>query len=109
MNIQFEQYFTQGLIESNLETSISDIHKKPKGKYIILCKTIKKYALPTSDANPVCIICLDPLSEHTTVCRTFCCHLDMHEKCFEHLIFKDYTKTCIVCNRSLPTIKILNS
>ena len=110
MNIQFEQYFTQGLIELNLETVLPQTQEKKKDKYIILCKTIKDYAHPpTSETNPVCIICLDQLSKHARVCRTFCCNVEMHEKCLEELIKKEYTKTCIVCNRSLPSIKILKS
>lgn len=106
MNIQFEQYFTQGLIELNLETVLPQTQEKKKDRYIILCKTIKDYAPSTSETNPVCIICLDQLSKHATVCRTFCCNVEMHEKCLEQLIKKEYTKTCIVCNSSLPSIKI---
>lgn len=109
MNIQFESYFTHGLIEhneSNLETIVPpDTVKKTEDKYIIVCKTIKNLS---SDDNIKCIVCLDHFN-NATVCELFCCRLHIHESCLDELINKEYTKRCIVCNRSLPAIKILNS
>jgi len=110
MNIQFETYFTQGLIEnieSNLETIVApNTVKKTKDKYIILCKTIKNNI---SSHTRQCIVCLDHFNNNSTVCKLFCCGLHIHESCLEELINKEYIKRCIVCNRSLPAIKILNS
>jgi len=109
MNIQFERYFTHGLIETtdlNSQTILPpDTVKKTKDKLIILCKTIKN---KISSHTRQCIVCLDHFYD-ATVCKLFCCGLHIHESCLEELIKKEYTKRCIVCNERLPAIKILNS
>lgn len=108
MNIQFERYFTQGLIEnieSNSQTILPpDTVKKTKDKLIILCKTIKNVSSHTRQ----CIVCLDHFN-NATVCKLFCCGLHIHESCLEKLINKEYTKRCIVCDLLLPAIEILKS
>ena len=105
MNIEFEQYFTQGLILPNYcDSEGFDENEKrtTDKKVIVLSKIIKNY---DSNKNQ-CTLCLDHLSskKNEKIARLFCCGVELHERCLETFISKDFTK-CMVCSSVLPIIK----